>query len=117
MAVTFTTSAGSAGGVQSSYALELTAALEGQFADIADNSVSTFVNETGAVVAYGNLVVVNASGSVGNSAKTIAAANNTVVGIVSPMWMRPLPTPTPALGQGRSSYERLEQRCCCCVLR
>ena len=81
MAVTFTTSAGSAGGVQSSYALELTAALEGQFADIADNSVSTFVNETGAVVAYGNLVVVNASGSVGNSAKTIAAANNTVVGI------------------------------------
>ena len=55
MAVTFTTSAGSAGGVQSSYALELTAALEGQFADIADNSVSTFVNETGAVVAYGNL--------------------------------------------------------------
>ena len=81
MAVTFTTSAGSAGGVQSSYALELTAALEGQFADIADNSVSTFVNETGAVVAYGNLVVVNASGSVGNSAKTIAAANNTVAGI------------------------------------
>ena len=83
MAVTFTTSAGSAGGVQSSYALELTAALEGQFADIADNSVSTFVNETGAVIAYGGLGVVNTAGSVGNSVKTIAATTDTVAGVVA----------------------------------
>jgi len=81
MAVTFSTSAGSAGGVQSTYALELTAALEGQFADIADNNVSSFVNETGAVLAYGNLVVVNTAGTVGNSAKTIAAASDTAVGV------------------------------------
>jgi hypothetical protein len=81
MAVTFTTSAGSAGGVQSTYALELTAALEGQFADIADNNVATFVNETGAVLAYGNLAVVNTGGTVGNSAKTIAATGDTVVGV------------------------------------
>lgn len=83
MAVTFTTSSGSAGGVQSSYALELTAALEGQFADIADNSVSTFVNETGAVIAYGGLGVVNTAGSVGNSVKTIAATTDTVAGVVA----------------------------------
>ena len=83
MAVTFTTSAGSAGGVQSSYALELTAALEGQFADIADNSVSTFVNETGAVLAYGGLGVVNTAGSVGNSVRTISSAANTPVGVIA----------------------------------
>ena len=83
MAVTFTTSSGSAGGVQSSYALELTAALEGQFADIADNSVSTFVNETGAVLAYGGLGVVNTAGTVGNSVKTIAATTDTVAGVVA----------------------------------
>lgn len=83
MAVTFTTASGTAGGVQSSYALELTAALEGQFADIADNNVATFVNETGAVLAYGGLGVVNTAGSVGNSVKTIAAASDTAVGVVA----------------------------------
>jgi hypothetical protein len=81
MAVTFTPSTGAAGGVQSSYPLELTAALEGQFADIADNNVATFVNETGAGVAFGDLLVVNTGGSVGNSAKTIAATGDTVVGV------------------------------------
>ena len=81
MAVTFSTSAGAAGGVQSSYELELTAALEGQFADIADNNVATFVNETGAAIAYGNLLVVNTAGTVGNSAKTVAATGDTVVGV------------------------------------
>lgn len=81
MAVTFTTSAGSAGGVQSSYPLELTAALEGQFADISDNNVATFVNETGATIAFGDLLVVNGAGTVGNSAKTIAATGDTVVGV------------------------------------
>lgn len=83
MAVTFTTAAGTAGGVQSSYALELTAALEGQFADIADNNVASFVNETGAVLAYGGLGVVNTAGTVGNSVKTIAGASDTAVGVVA----------------------------------
>lgn len=82
MAVTFSgVSTGAAGGVQSTYALELTAALEGQFADIADNSIATFVNETSAVIPFGNLVVVNTGGSVGNSAKTIAATGDTAVGV------------------------------------
>ena len=82
MAVTFSgVSTGVAGGVQSAYALELTAALEGQFADIADNSIATFVNETDAVLAFGNLMVVNTGGTVGNSAKTIAATGDTVVGV------------------------------------
>lgn len=81
MAVTFTPTSGAAGGVQSSYALELTAALEGQFADIADNNVATFINETGAGVAFGDLLVVNTGGTVGNSAKTVAATGDTVVGV------------------------------------
>lgn len=81
MAVTFSSTPGAAGGVQSSYELELTAALEGQFADIADNNVATFVNETGAGIAFGDLLVVNTGGSVGNSAKTIAATGDTVVGV------------------------------------
>ena len=81
MAVTFSSTPGAAVGVQSSYELELTAALEGQFADIADNNVATFVNETGAGIAFGDLLVVNTGGSVGNSAKTIAATGDTVVGV------------------------------------
>jgi len=81
MAVTFSTTPGAAGGVQSSYELELTAALEGQFADIADNNVATFINETGAGVAFGDLLVVNTGGTVGNSAKTVAATGDTVVGV------------------------------------
>lgn len=82
MAVTFSgVSTGVTGGVQSAYALELTAALEGQFADIADNSIATFVNETDAVLPFGNLMVVNTGGTVGNSAKTIAATGDTVVGV------------------------------------
>ncbi|AEX55990.1 hypothetical protein S-CBS4_gp023 [Synechococcus phage S-CBS4] len=81
MAVTFTPTPGAGGGVQSSYELELTAALEGQFADIANNNVATFINETGAGIAYGDLLVVNGGGTVGNSAKTIAATGDTVVGV------------------------------------
>lgn len=82
MAVSFTTTVtGVAGGVQSSYPLEHTAALEGQFADIADNNIATFVNETGAGLAFGDLLVVNTGGTVGNSAKTIAATGDTVVGV------------------------------------
>jgi hypothetical protein len=81
MAVTFTPTPGAGGGVQSSYELELTAALEGQFADIADNNVATFINETGAGVAFGDLLVVNTAGTVGNSAKTVAATGDTVVGV------------------------------------
>lgn len=81
MAVTFSSTPGAVGGVQSSYELELTAALEGQFADISNNNVATFVNETGAGVAFGGLLVVNTAGTVGNSAKTVAATGDTVVGV------------------------------------
>lgn len=82
MAVVFSgASTGTTGGVQQSYSLELTAALEGQFADIRDNSVATFVNETAGVVPFGDLLVVNTGGTVGNSAKTVAATGDTVVGV------------------------------------
>lgn len=82
MAVTFSgASTGAAGGVQQSYSLELTAALEGQLADIRDNSVATFLNETGGAIAFGDLLAVNAGGTVGNSAKTVAATGDTVVGV------------------------------------
>lgn len=82
MAVTFSgASTGAAGGVQQSYELELTAALEGQLADIRDNSVATFLNETGAAIAFGDLLVVNTGGTVGNSAKVVAATGDTVVGV------------------------------------
>jgi hypothetical protein len=74
-------STGAAGGVQQAYELNLTALVEGQFADIADNTVSTFINETDAVLPFGNLVVVNTGGTVGNSAKTIAATGDSVVGV------------------------------------
>lgn len=82
MTVTFTTSGtASAGGVQQSYALQLTALLEGQLSDIRDNTIGTFVNETGAVLAFGNLAVYNSGGTVANSAKTIAATGDTVLGV------------------------------------
>ena len=82
MAVVFSgASTGVTGGVQQAYALELTAALEGQLADMRDNAIATFVNETGSVVPFGDLLVVNTGGTVGNSAKTIAATGDTVVGV------------------------------------
>jgi hypothetical protein len=82
MAVTFTTSGtASAGGVQQTYALEHDALLEGQLSDIRDNTIGTYVNETNAVIAFGNIVTYASGGTVANSAKTIAATGETVLGI------------------------------------
>lgn len=82
MAVTFSTSGtASAGGVQQSYALEHDALLEGQLSDIRDNTIGTYVNETDAVVPFGNIVTYASGGTVANSAKTLAATGETVLGI------------------------------------
>lgn len=82
MAVVFTTSGSpAAGGVQQSYALALTALLEGQLSDIRDNTIGTYINETNATLAFGNVVVYNSAGTVANSAKTIAATGDTVLGV------------------------------------
>lgn len=82
MAVVFSSvSSGTAGGVQQSYALELTALLEGQLSDIRDNTIGTYINETNAVLAFGNVVVYNSGGTVANSAKTIGGTGETVVGV------------------------------------
>jgi hypothetical protein len=82
MAVTFSTSGSpSAGGVQQSYALVHAALLEGQLSDIRDNTIGTYVNETNGVLAFGNVVSFNSGGTVANSAKTLAGASETVVGV------------------------------------
>ncbi len=81
MAVTFSGASGSAGGVQQTYALQHTALLEGQLSDIRDNTIGTYINETNAVLAFGNVVVYNSGGTVANSAKTISAATDTVQGV------------------------------------
>ena len=82
MAVTFTTSGtASAGGVQQSYALTHAALLEGQLADIRDNTISTCINETAVVQPFGDLQVYNVAGTVANSATTISGATDTVLGI------------------------------------
>ena len=74
-------STGTAGGVQQSYSLALTALLEGQLSDIRDNTIGTYVNETGAGIAFGDVVTYASGGTVANSAKTIAGTGETVVGI------------------------------------
>jgi len=82
MAVTFSASGtATAGGVQQSYALTHVALLEGQLSDIRDNTISTHVNETGAVLSFGNVVVYNSSGTVPNSTKTISASGDSVRGV------------------------------------
>jgi hypothetical protein len=82
MAVIFTASGTpAAGGVQQSYALELTALLEGQLSDIRDNTIGTYINETGAVLAFGNVVAYASGGTVANSAKTLGGVGETVVGL------------------------------------
>jgi Flp pilus assembly protein CpaB len=82
MAVTFSASGtASAGGVQQSYALEHTALLEGQLSDIRDNTIGTYINETGAVLPFGNVMVYNTAGTVANSATTISGASDTVQGV------------------------------------
>ena len=82
MAVVFSTSGTpSAGGVQQSYALEHDALLEGQLSDIRDNTIGTYINETGAVLPFGNVVVYNTAGTAANSAATISGASDTVQGV------------------------------------
>lgn len=81
MAVVFTASGtAAAGGVQSTYDLTHQALLEGQLSDIRDNTISTQIAEAGKV-AFGNVVVYNSAGTVANSAKTIAATGDTVLGV------------------------------------
>ena len=81
MAVVFSAS-GTAGtvGVQSEYEIVQQALLEGQLSDIRDNTISTQLAEAGKV-AFGNVVVYNSAGTVANSAKTIAASGDTVLGV------------------------------------
>ena len=81
MTVTFSSTAGSAGGVQQAYELQHAALLEGQLSDIRDNTIGTYVNETADVIAFGNLVTYASGGTVANSAKTISGTSETVVGI------------------------------------
>jgi hypothetical protein len=82
MAVTFTPSGtASAGGVQQSYALVHAALLEGQLSDIRDNTIGTYINETAVVQPFGDLQVYKSAGTVANSAKTLSASGDTVVGI------------------------------------
>jgi hypothetical protein len=81
MAVTFSGASGAAGGVQQTYALQHDPLLEGQLSDMRDNTIGTYVNETNAVLAFGNVVVYNSGGTVANSAKTISAATDTVQGV------------------------------------
>jgi hypothetical protein len=71
MAVTFTPSGtASAGGVQQSYALVHAALLEGQLSDIRNNTIGTYVNETGvrAVLLVMCRCAFNQAGTVANSA-------------------------------------------------
>ena len=82
MAVSFTTSGtATAGGVQQAYALQHDPLLEGQLSDIRDNTIGTYVNETGAVLAFGNVVMYNSAGTVANSAITISGAAGSVLGV------------------------------------
>jgi len=82
MAVVFSASGSpTAGGVQQTYALEHDALLEGQLSDIRDNTIGTYINETGAVLPFGNVVVYNTAGTAANSAATISGASDTVQGV------------------------------------
>jgi hypothetical protein len=82
MAVTFSASGtATAGGVQQTYALTHVALLEGQLSDARNNTVGTYVNETGAVLAFGNGVSYNTGGTVANSAKTLAGSGESFLGV------------------------------------
>lgn len=70
-----------AGGVQQSYDLTHTAFLEGQPSDIRDNTVITGINETNAVLPFGNVVVYNSGGTVAGSVKTVSGSGDTVMGV------------------------------------
>ena len=81
MTVTFSSTAGSAGGVQQAYDLQHAALLEGQLSDIRDNTIGTYINEAATVQAFGNVMVYNSGGTVANSAVTISGTADPVVGI------------------------------------
>ena len=82
MAVTFTQPVtGVTGGVQQAYALQHDPLLEGQLSDMRDNTIGTYVNETAAVLAFGNVLTYASGGTVDNSAKTISGTSETVVGV------------------------------------
>jgi hypothetical protein len=82
MAVTFTqTATGVTGGVQQAYSLQHDPLLEGQLSDIRDNTIGSYVNETDAVIAFGNVVTWASGGTGDNSAKTIAGTGETVLGV------------------------------------
>ena len=82
MAVTFSGAIlGAAGGVQQSYALTHVALVEGQLSDIRDNTIGTYVNETGSVIPFGNVVAFNQAGTVANSARTIGSGTAIVAGV------------------------------------
>jgi hypothetical protein len=81
MAVTFSGTAGAAGGVQQAYALQHDPLLEGQLSDIRDNTIGTYVNETGGVLAFGNVIAYASGGTVANSAKSLGGVGETVVGV------------------------------------
>jgi hypothetical protein len=81
MTVTFSGASGAAGGVQQTYDLVHAALLEGQLSDIRDNTIGTYINETGAALAFGNVVVYNSGGTADNSAKTISGTTEIVQGV------------------------------------
>lgn len=82
MAVSFTASGtATAGGVQQSYAFTHTALLEGQLSDIRSNTIVTRLNQTSAVIPFGNGVVYNSAGTVGESAKTVSGSGDTFLGV------------------------------------
>lgn len=82
MAVTFSASGtATAGGVQQAYAFVHNALLEGQLADIRDNTIITRVNETAVVIPFGNGVVYDSTGTGGRGAKTISASGDTFLGV------------------------------------
>lgn len=81
MAVTFSGAAGAAGGVQQTYTLQHDPLLEGQLSDIRDNTIGTYVNETGSVLAFGNVVTYASGGTVPNSTKNLGGVGESVVGV------------------------------------
>lgn len=82
MAVAFTqTATGVTGGVQQAYSLQHDPLLEGQLSDIRDNTIGSYVNETDAVIAFGNVVTWASGGTGDNSAKTISGTTETVLGV------------------------------------
>jgi hypothetical protein len=82
MSVTFSgTVTGVTGGVQQAYALQHDPLLEGQLSDIRDNTIATYINETGGVIAFGNAVIFNSGGTADASAKTVSGTALPLAGV------------------------------------